>query len=66
MNVAGSPTSVRMPAVLPTSAHRITGVTKSTSSARASRIMIGAVRITVVALGRNAQIGAIMTIRPIR
>ena len=57
-NVAGSPTSVNNPAELLTIAVRISGPTKSTSSATATRTMTGARRITVVAFGRNAHNGA--------
>ncbi len=56
--VAGSPTRVSMPAELLTIAVRIIGPTKSTFRARATAMMIGATRITVVALGRNAHTGA--------
>ncbi len=56
--VAGSPTRVSIPAELLTTAVRTMGPTKSTLSARATPMMTGATRITVVALGRKAQIGA--------
>jgi len=54
--VAGSPTRVSMPAELLTTAVRIMGPTKSTFSAWATRMTTGAMRITVVALGRKAQV----------
>ena len=56
--VAGSPTSVSIPAELLTMAVRIIGPTKSTFSARATAMTIGATSITVVAFGRKAQTGA--------
>jgi len=53
--VAGSPTRVSSPAALESMAVRIMGPTKSTSSSSQTRMITGARRITVVALGRMAQ-----------
>src|SRR5215469_8146472 len=60
MNVAGSPTRVSNPELLATNTSNITGWTKSTPM-RWQRLMInGAIRITTVALGKTAQMGAAM------
>jgi hypothetical protein len=48
---------VSIPAELLTMTVRITGPTKSTFSARATRMLTGATRITVVAFGRKAHTG---------
>ncbi len=57
-NVAGSPTSVSIPAELLTMAVITIGPTMLTLRARATAMMTGASRITVVAFGRNAHTGA--------
>ncbi|MOA26782.1 hypothetical protein D3C78_1476000 [compost metagenome] len=64
--VAGSPTRVSMPAALLTIAVMTMGPTISTLSARATRMITGASRITVVALGRNAHTGATSSTSRIR
>jgi len=56
--VAGSPTSVSMPAELLTTAVITSGPTKLTLRARATPTITGANRITVVAFGSSAQTGA--------
>jgi hypothetical protein len=65
-NVAGSPTSVSMPAELLMTAVRTMGPTKSTSRAFATLMMMGASSITVVAFGSTAQSGAMSNTRPSR
>jgi len=65
-NVAGSPTSVSNPAELLMMAVITSGPTKSTSSSRATRMMIGASSTTVVAFGSTAHSGATSRISPSR
>ena len=64
--VAGSPTRVNRPAELLMMAVRMTGGMKSRSRSWHTLMTTGAISITMVALGRNAQRGAVRTISPKR